>query len=534
MAQKKPTVLNMPFYLWIVGVYPVFHLYLANFGMVRDLEVALVAALALSATTLAFVLTKRLFPDIHRRAAVLAIWSLAHSLSGHIYIEWVMPFSLTVWTLALIVLIAFVTYLARRAIQNGRFPQATSPLNIIATVLLALQGAQFAALIIEDLRRQSAAEAYMAAHASRPQVDKALNSPDLPDIYYIIPDAYPSDAWHLEAMNYDNSPFTEGLQALGFKVAAHAQSNYSASKLSIPSTLNMRYFDSNPTEFSDADYLRLSMSSSAVAQELLQRGYTYIQLQSGTFGLSPIADIYRLYTHPGSRDLPYADFADSLDDQLPDKDSFLRLYTDTSSLRAVASQLEKLAKLLPVSEAEPPGFRKSQRFLHNLAQLEDILQMPQATFTIAHLQKPHRPVTFNRHCETIGYINGASPEQYLDELHCINQRLLATITALVDAAPRETVIILQADHGSTYGTFHHKNPDNTYFPAYAAYYLPPDIELDFPKPYTLVNSFPLLLNTLFDTAFELQDDRYYTLQTTYHEPFNQKDVTQQWLSTTRS
>ena len=526
--------LIMPFYLWIIGVYPIIHLYLANFGMVIDSEVLLAAAAALAATTLAFILTRRLFADIHTRALVLALWSLAHSLSGHIYVELVMPFSLTIWTVALILLLVALTVLVKRSSLGGRLADLTATLNIIAAVMLALQLGQLAARIAEELGAESIADAYMAAHAARPNTDKALDSPDLPDIYYIIPDAYPSDAWHLEAMNYDNSAFTEALQALGFQVAPHAQSNYSATKLSLPSTLNMRYFDSNPTSHDDTDYLRLSISNSAVAHELLGRGYTYALLPSGSTRLSPVADINRVFAKPGSKDLLYADFPSSLSEQFDDREDFGALYIDTTLLRAVRSQLVKLARLLPAGESEAAGYWVSERFLWNLDELEAIARMPQATFTIVHLQKPHRPVTFNRDGETIGRFDRPTPQQYFDELHFINQRILATITKLIEASPRETVVILQADHGSTFGTFHNKHPDNTYFPVYAGYYLPPGLELDFPDPYTLVNSFALLLNALFDTAFDLEEDRFFTLETSYHEPFNQREVTQEWLSKQRA
>ena len=529
MSNTPPKAIQRPFYLWIVSVYPIFHLYRENYGAVIDAEVLLTAAAALAATTLAFVLTKRLLPDIHTRAFILAIWSLAHSLSGHIYVEWIIPFSLTIWTLAFILIPVILTLMVKRSGFGGRLNHLTATFNIIASVMLALQLAGLAALIVEDLRTESIADALMAAHAGRPAAEKALDSPELPDIYYIIPDAYPSDAWHMEVMNHDNSAFTAALQALGFQVVAQAQSNYAATRLSLPSTLNMRYFESNPTEHSDVHYLRLKVNDSAVARELLRRGYTYVQLRTGSIGPSPIADINKRFTKQGFIDSSHADFELSLSSLLDPKESFATLYIDTTLLRAVRSQMTKLAKLLPQADIEEPGYWDSVRFLDSLAELEKIAQMPQATFTIAHLEKPHWPVTFNREGEIIGSIKGASPEQYFDELHFINQRLLATITALVEAAPRETVIILQADHGSTYGTFHYRNPHNTYFKVYAGYYLPAGFELMFPNPFTVVNSFPLLLNALFDTDFGLQEDRFFSLQAAYHDPLNQLEVTEEWL-----
>lgn len=537
----RSSLLHQPIYLWLIGIYPILHLYMRNIGLVIDIEVFFVAALALAATAVAFVLTKRLFPDIHTRALILAIWSLAHALSGHIYVEWIIPFSLTVWTLALILMLGLLTFWAKRSSlgKSGRLAHLTATLNIVASVMFAMQLAQLAARIAADLRTESIADAYTTAHTERPATAKALDSPTLPDIYYIIPDAYPSDSWHLEAMNHDNSTFTEALQALGFKVAPHAQSNYSATKLSLPSTLNMRYFDSNPTNFSDNHYLRLSGNNSVVARELLRRGYTFVLLVSGSIGPSPIADINKEFTKQGFIDTHYEDFAFSETRLFDAKESFVTLYIDTTLLRTVGSQLAKLANLakllLPAGDGdvEEPGYFESQRFLQNLAELEAIAQLPQATFTIAHLQKPHRPVTFNREGETIGRINNASPEMYFDELYYINQQLLATITEIIEASPRETVIVLQADHGSTYGQYHYKQPDNTYFPIYAGYYLPASFEIEFPSRFTLVNSFVVLLNALFDTGFDLQEDRFFTLETSYTEPFNQREVTQAWLQKTQ-
>ena len=39
----------------------------------------------------------------------------------------------------------------------------------------------------------------------------------MPDIYFIVPDGYPSDAWLQSKMNFDNSAFTEALQGARFR-----------------------------------------------------------------------------------------------------------------------------------------------------------------------------------------------------------------------------------------------------------------------------------------------------------------------------
>ncbi len=526
MVRKTRSALKQPFYLWIVGVYPIFHLYHENYGLVIDREVLPITAAVLAATTVAFFLTKRLFPDVHARAFILAIWSLMYSLSGHIYIELIIPRSLAVWTLALILIFVILTHLLKRPRFGGNYAYLTATFNIIATVMFALQLAGLASRIAGDLRTESIADAYMAAQTQRPTTEKALDSPELPDIYYIIPDGYPSDAWHKEAMNHDNSAFTQALQALGFQVVAHAQSNYPGTYLSVSSTLNMRYFDSNPTNFRDLDFLRLAIGNSEAARELMRRGYTYVQLRSGWIGPSPIADINRNITTQGPIDLHYADVSFASSKLILAKQSFSRLYIDTTMLRAVRSQV---AKLLPESDAKELTRFAPEHFLYSLAELERIAQMPEATFTVAHLIKPHYPVTFNREGELITAIYQASPEQYLAELHFVNKRILATLAKLIETSPRETVIIFQADHGSTYGYINHKDTDKAQFDVYAAYYLPVGFELGFPNPFTLINSFPLLLHALFDADFALQADRLFSLPLGPNFPMNQHEVTKERL-----
>ena len=421
MRKQAHRVLQFPFYLWILGVYPILHLYLENFGLVIDREVPLIVVAALAATTVAFPLTKRLFPDAHSRAFILAIWSLAHSLSGHIYVAWIMPSSLTIWTLALgFVLVMFTRWLRRPSLRR-RYRQLTPAFNMVFAVMLAMQLAQLALIAIAELQTDSMADAYHAAHASRPAVEKKLDSRQLPDIYYIIPDAYPSDAWHMETMSFDNSDFTQGLQELGFRIVPNAQSNYGATYLSVTSTLNMRYFDSNPTNFSDLDYVRYTINNSEAAHELLRRGYTYVQLYSGWVGPSPIADINRDFTTQGAIDLQVEDSSFESSRRILAKQSFVWLYIDTSILRAVKSQLEKLQ---PEIGAKSLRRYHPERFLHSMDELERISRMPEATFTIAHLMKPHFPVTFNHAGDIIPEIFPANAEQYLDELQFIN-RLIA-------------------------------------------------------------------------------------------------------------
>ena len=57
MTKSISRILNLPFYPWLVGIYPVLHLYSENLGLVIDHEVVIVAALMLATTSIAFLVT---------------------------------------------------------------------------------------------------------------------------------------------------------------------------------------------------------------------------------------------------------------------------------------------------------------------------------------------------------------------------------------------------------------------------------------------------------------------------------------------
>ena len=55
--------------------------------------------------------------------------------------------------------------------------------------------------------------------------------------------------------------------------------------------------------------------------------------------------------------------------------------------------------------------------------------------------------------------------------------------------------------------------------------MPDTISIDFPEPFTLINTFPLVINELFKTDLELQGDQLIELLVGYDAPFEQQDVT---------
>lgn len=541
MPKGLSQVLKQPFYLWLLGMYPILHLYSANLGLVIEHEVLASLAAMLVATTIAFLLTNAVVRNRHKAAFMLVVASMCFSFSGHLYTQLFMPKSLFVWTLMIAALAILVMAVIYRTRKRKFFVAATFPFNFVSLALLA---SPVITIVSGHLYMSSFAKFSAANVSPSPMQEdspKLNDSATLPDIYYIIPDSYPSDAWHREAMGYDNAAFTQALRDRGFVVAEHAQSNYGGTFSSLASTLNMRYFDSNPSQISDMDFLRLSIAESEVAEQLKQLGYTYVHVLSGLLLPSSIADINRDYTPAGAINITVdqSDFDAALMyhpqegwEMLADrgflyKQSFTSLYHDTTVFRVVKSQLDKL---FPGDEFMPYHAYDAGRFLDTIEDAESFASMPEATFAIVHLLKPHAPIVFNKRGEQIAAINVPNPQLYFDELEFVNARFLQMIDTIMANSSNQPVIIFQADHGATYGHPHTAEDRLTHFDVYAAYYLPDGYSLDFPRPFTLINSLSLVLNEVFAEDYALRDDRLFELLRGHKAPFLQLDVTDEFLN----
>ena len=240
-------VLRYPFYLWLAGIYPILYLYSENFGLVIDREVLTSLICITVATTIAFFLTNLFVRNKHKTAFALGLYIVLFSLSGHIYGLAFERNSLLVWTLMIVVAMVLLFALVLRA-GAGRFAaQATTVLNIIVMALLATPGSALVAGFVSQSHLVPASLEHKERAGTQPVIPKLNDSKTHPDIYYIIPDGYPSDSWLQNAMNYDNSEFSKALEDRGFAVIGHAQANYGATLLSLASILNMQYYSSNPT-----------------------------------------------------------------------------------------------------------------------------------------------------------------------------------------------------------------------------------------------------------------------------------------------
>ena len=79
--------------------------------------------------------------------------------------------------------------------------------------------------------------------------------------------------------------------------------------------------------------------------------------------------------------------------------------------------------------------------------------------------------------------------------------------SILQGSENQPIIIFPADHGNLYSRIRGTDLRKSYVDIYAAYYLPDKNQVELPKAFTLVNTFPLILNEVFEADFETRGNR---------------------------
>lgn len=300
---------------------------------------------------------------------------------------------------------------------------------------------------------------------------------DGPDIYYIVLDGYGRDDVLDRWYDYDNSPFLDGLRGRGFYVADNSYSNYSMTYLSLAATLNMDYVPEElPYDYPAAERL---VEDAAVIHALQRHGYQYVAFETEFWVTAdaPLADVV------------YA--------RGPFESEFERVVVEASLLGSVL-----------------PARGRHEVVLNTFADLADVAERPEATFTFAHLLVPHPPFMFRADGEVLPYTvdlsAGFEPGPYIEQLRFVNDRVMEMVDAIVAASDQEPVIIIQGDHGPQ--AFPYAPPAERYWERHGILnaMLLPDAarRLVYPS-ITPVNTFRVLLAGMFAEDLPLLDDRVF-------------------------
>ena len=359
---------------------------------------------------------------------------------------------------------------------------------------------------------------------------QVADTPEYPDIYYIIADGYPSNGQLLRDYGYNNTAFTDALETLGFFVAYDSKSNYGATLNSLSSSLNMRYVTENTAadKVDDLVYLRSLIADSEVARVLMERGYTYVYMLSGFLLPSRIADLNLDFFEDGVKKY-HSQSRNPAADSRVYKEPFYPLLLNTTLLRLVSGDLQPLLLDAGGGGGHPYVWSDTRRFFATLESLKRIPDIPEATFTFAHLIEPHEPVQLKRNGEKLAEpTSRPEPAQFFAELELINEHLLKMLSDILEKSTTPPIIILQADHGTNLGRVFTDDGRLTHFEILNAFHLPAERPHALTSDISPINTFRVILNTYYGMEYEELDVRHFDIPKGYDAPFMQIDVTEQF------
>jgi len=384
-----------------------------------------------------------------------------------------------------------------------------------------------ALLVLVPLTSLGAAAARTALAArSSPAPDAAgISTPaneELPDIYYIILDAYGREDVLADLYGIDTHAFVEALRARGFYVADQARSNYSHTLQSLASSLNMRYLDDLAAQMgpdtAERAPLEQMVKHSEVRQILEGLGYQTIAFESG-YSDTEIRDA-DFYFAPHYDELDLTPTAVST---MPINE-FEGLLAKTTALRPLLDEVEHRQDLA-VRLLSLPYQEHRARVIYTLGTVAVGAQLDGPQFVFAHVVCPHVPFVFNKPGEELiprgtftlrddafmeraDYIEG-----YRWQVQALNLLVLQAIDEILATSDPEPVIILQSDHGpAAYMDLEDelKSDMHERLGILNAYYLPGEGESLLYPSITPVNSFGVVLQMVFGHSVErLPDESYF-------------------------
>ncbi len=336
---------------------------------------------------------------------------------------------------------------------------------------------------------------------------------NLPDIYYIILDAYAREDILLSHFNYDNSHFTKALKDKGFYLAPKSNSNYTLTYLSLTSSMNLDYHHDTlsqniPETSSTLLPMRQILKNNKLFRFFDALNYNIVNFSSGS---------------------SYTEIKHHVDTYISPK----WVLDDFQSEIFFSTPLPVLQEALKL-----PSSRR-RRILYAFEQLGEIAKAKGPKFVFCHIIAPHEPFTFGANGEDVDHkgrdriVAGVSENElsnyaaaYINQLIYITKRIEQSIDDILANSPKPPIIIIQGDHGPT-STLDWDNPSKQglleKMGILNAYYFP---DKNYEKLYPTispVNSFRIILDQYFNTPYETLPDN--SIYSTLLQPYNFKNVT---------
>jgi hypothetical protein len=512
---KRPWVLHP----LLFAAFPVLFLYAQNLDQLSLSQAWPSLRLVCGSSLLLFLLFALILRNAKKAGIIVSLFfllffSYSHaanllsdgSLSLHgLDVHWIV---FIVWCLVFLGVTALI-------VRTGRaLDDATRILNVTALALISISLVNIG---IHEFRAPATGE--VRSRVQLAELPPAQNIPEseLPNIYYIILDAYGRADVLADLYQYDNTEFLTYLREQGFYIAGQSRSNYAQTDQSLASSLNVGYLDNLAAEIgpdsADRKPMQALIQDSAVVQFLKEHGYTIVALSS----VYEAADLRTIDVYKGQR-------------------------RTLNALELGVFVSTPLPWLMYREIGASPYDPHRQTILSAFDHLADAADLPGPHFVFAHILLPHPPFVFDRYGNEIvpegdyslwdgePFLRNASREEYVrgytEQLIFANSRLRIVLDELLARSSRPSIVVLQADHGPGSLLYWHDCDNaclNERFSILNAYLLPGTGSAELYPGISPVNTFRLIFNQYLGADLDLLEDRsYFSL---WERPYQYTDVT---------
>jgi hypothetical protein len=330
-----------------------------------------------------------------------------------------------------------------------------------------------------------------------------------PDVYYILADGYPRNDFIVNILDYDNKEFLETLESMGFYVAWCSQTNYTDTRFSMASTLNMSYLDDGagiPEVVYPGSKLDSMIRSGSVQKNFADLGYTIVTFESGYKWLRWEGSDIHLDPAIERAKRFFITFAINEFEHLLLNTTAAKLVLDMPFVVNPA-EANKLAEILN----NPRASHRDRVFytLDKLPEIPETIRGPK--FIYAHIIFPHPPFIVDANGRSLKNTPANELSAYAGQIAYLDSMLLEIVGTLLNNSDPEPIIIIQGDHGATID-YKSEGLDKSHrLGILNAYYLPspPDgnpMDELYPT-ITPVNTFRLIFDRYFNGQYGQLEDK---------------------------
>lgn len=321
--------------------------------------------------------------------------------------------------------------------NKSTFPNAIALLNLLGIFLCLMTLTGF----ISFWLKQKPITATPSSTSQTKSTNQVADQP-LPDVYFIVLDAYDRQDYLVKNFHFDNSAFIDQLRRMGFFVADCSRPNYAHTILSLSSTLNMQYVQEFDPAFLNDVGLSDKLVHSRIRELLEVRGFRTVTFANVHWDFSD-ADVFLDFPNPF-----FSPFLQPIESMLLEQ-SMLRAMTDLSpALRSL------LADFL-----NSPVRNHYQQQLSIIDRLPEAMQVESPKFVFVHIEKPHGPFIFDVDGNLLqedayyrdAFYSAVSREYfesgYTQQIEFLNKRMLLFLADLLKNSKTPPIILLEGDHG---------------------------------------------------------------------------------------